>query len=294
MQCSLFGLVAESGHDLPIAPLTYALEGSGQLHGNYLMRADPVCLVPGHHSLVLSASETLQLDPEEVEALIHLLNDFVQDEGMRFESATPYHWYLALDEDPQITTTAYAQLVDQSVNQALPEGVGARRWHTFLAEIQMLLHQWPGNLQRQLANRPMVNSLWFWGGAAFVGQPVLSGNWDELWSDDTVLMALAHATGVPRHDMVDTTAALLAQSPAGGRLLIQINDGPQLHWDDDYEAWLTYITQDWLIPIGEALRQGQVERLTIHTLEGQFSLTRKQLRRWWRRNRPLATLRREP
>lgn len=289
MLSTLFGMSLDNIKDIPVAPLTYTLEGGQQTQARYLLRADPVCLVPGQHSLMLSGGDYLQLQADEVEQIICRLNHHFQGQGIQFEALTPYHWYLLLDQDPQIKTYSYDTVYEQSIEPYMPQGEGRSFWHAWLAEVQMLMHQWPGNLQRQLQNRPMINSVWLWGGGDYPRQIQLNPDWQQVWSNDSYAMALAQQAGIEHAALPEDANELLAQLSVYGRHLVCVSAPPSRDWDEILEPWLEHITQYWLSPLVNAMQQQTIDSITLHTPQGHFYLNRARLRQWWRRSRPLST-----
>jgi hypothetical protein len=54
-------------------------------------------------------------------------------------------------------------------------------------------------------------------------------------------------------------------------------------------SWWTGVEARWFAPVRRALAAGQVEALVIEELTGaRYIVTRRELRRWWRRRRPVS------
>ncbi len=276
-----------SGNDLPVAPLCYQWEGTGDPHAAYILRADPVSLTPGLHSLVLSNGEQLQLTAEEVAEVIALLNSHFGEQGWRFEAPHPERWYLILPEVAQISTTPYAGVYERTVEGQLPRGPEAAAWHAWLLELQMLLHQWPANQQRQLDNRPQLNSVWFWGGGTLPPPPQTPLPWRAVWADEAFTCALAQWHGLPSQAQPEDAAQWLAEAGPGEHLL-RLTAPVVAVWDEVYPRWLDYLQGDWLGPLVAALQQGQLQTLIIETPHHRFELDRRRLRRWWHRRQSLS------
>jgi len=65
-----------------------------------------------------------------------------------------------------ITTSPVRQVEGRNVDLMMPKGADALRFKKLLNELQMLLHQWPENQQRELSGKVTVSSPW----VSFVGQ----------------------------------------------------------------------------------------------------------------------------
>ena len=279
-----------SSSELPVAPLTYALE-SGTRPDGWCMRADPVFMVPGQTSLMLMADgRELQLSMSEAQAIVDSLNRHFDEAALRFEVPTPSHWYVFSDLE-RVETTPLSRVMGCSVTGRLPQGPDGVGWNGVLAELQMLLHDHEVNRQRAASGRPLVNSVWFWGGGHY--PQLQGGNWQRLWSDRSLPQALALALGVPRSDRPADAAEWLARAEAGRHLLLlnhlepQLPDIPQAAWSDAMER----LERDWWGPLFLALRQGRLASLDLYPLDGRvYHIDRQAVRRWWRRARPWPSL----
>jgi len=61
-------------------------------------------------------------------------------------------------------TTPAAAARGARVDEKLPSGPDAMRFHALMNEAQMLLHEHPVNAEREARGEPALNSIWFWGG----------------------------------------------------------------------------------------------------------------------------------
>jgi hypothetical protein len=285
----LFG-VETQGQELPVAPLSYALE-SGHAPQGWCMCADPVLLVPGQTSLMLMADGAqIRLSMEEATALVTDLNRHFAELGLQFEAPSPEHWYVFSDWE-QVRTTPLSQVRGRSVTGRLPEGDDGVRWNGILAELQMLLHGHGLNRQRAEKGLPQVNSVWFWGGGRM--PPLPKADWERVWSDETLPMALARAAGVARADRPADGREWLARAEPGRHLLLlgdlagQLPDIPQGAWAEVMARMETA----WWGPLFQAMRNGELESLYLYPLNGRrYVIDRKAARRWWRRARPWPEL----
>ncbi len=284
----LFGHSLREG-ELPVAELTYPFDG-GERSG-YRLRCDPVHLVPGHNSLVLSAGAELRLSPQESAHLVAELNRAYADMGWSFEALTPTRWYLTLPEPPGLRSSPLPQVVGRSVERFLPRGEKEKAWHTRLAEIQMLLHGSAVNRQREAQGEPVINSLWLWGEGA-LPQPG-EVRWAGVWSDEPVARALARRSGIP-FSPTPATAREWLEAVSSGEHLLVLDRERYLHRFQEQAAWLAWLQgleESWFRPLMEALRNGELQRLTLMGEGGRtFRLDRRALRRWWRRRRPIERL----
>lgn len=129
----------------------------------YWLYAMPVHLVLQRDTFSLAAPVPLSLDTDEVDALTTALNQHFVSDGLAFI----WHentWFLSLQTNPQINTTAPQPAINKDISAYLPTGEGATKWASFSNEIQMLLFEHPVNLTREAKRLPVINSIWCYGG----------------------------------------------------------------------------------------------------------------------------------
>src|SRR6266581_3591847 len=148
--------------DWPVAP--YTLLADGEAPGpHYWMRADPVHLQLGRDSLGLTDSAAFHVSRAESEALVVALNRHF-GRTMLFHPLRPARWYVRIEKAPDMQTTPAAAARGAAIDDKLPSGPDAMRFHALMNEAQMLLHEHPVNAEREARGEPALNSVWFWGG----------------------------------------------------------------------------------------------------------------------------------
>src|SRR5258705_7279902 len=159
----LFGRFGvEKQRDWPVAPYTLLADG-GTPEGHYWMRADPVHLRVGRDSLVLADGAAFRVSRAQSEALVETLNRHF-GQTMLFHPMRPPRWYVRLEEAPDMQHTPAAAARGLAIDETLPSGSDAMRFHALMNEAQMLLHEHPVNAEREARAEPALNSVWFWGG----------------------------------------------------------------------------------------------------------------------------------
>ena len=146
---------------LPVAHFTAALDGLD--HGHNWLRADPVHLQVNMDQLLLVPGSALQISAEDADALTTALNRHFAEDGLQFVAPHPNRWYVRLTHTAAVTHTPLDQVAGQNINDFLPQGADAMRWHQWLNEIQMLLYTHPANDAREQQGLPLIHSVWFWG-----------------------------------------------------------------------------------------------------------------------------------
>ena len=275
--CQLFDVTLRPDADVPIAPVTHALD-HGEPPPGYCLRADPVHAAADRDVLRMLDPRTLAIAATEARDLVATLNAHFAPDGLQFSAPQPERWYLNLPADPLMRTHPLAHTVGASLHDYLPFGAHGKRWHVVLNEIQMLLHEHPVNNAREARGELPINSVWFWGGGHV---PSLAQNkWAQVWSDDVVALGLAKLSGVPRSGAPDDVRTWLeAANTPGDHLLVL----PAIT-----RAALAGMNAAWFAPLYEALKSRRVQRLTLHLSSGAaYSVDAAVLKRWWIRRRPL-------
>ncbi len=286
---ALFAVTAAADRDLPVASVTYIAD-TGRPPESACLRADPVHLMPDRDQLVLLDSTSLDLQAAEAQHLIAELNAVYAEDGWRFEAPDPQRWYLHLPEMPRLRTQPLADVNGQPVGRRLPSGEQGKAWHGIMNEIQMLLHTSDVNLQRETHGQLPVSSLWFWGGGAV---PLLAAQrWTQIGSDEPVAVGLAQLSGVAHGPGPETARQWLAQAAQSGEYLLVLENLDIGLKQGGGEGWWTALQtfeQQWIEPLLAALRSRQIDSLTLDDGAGRACrLTRRSLRRWWRRRVPLT------
>jgi len=288
--CEQFGVDIQG--DWPLAPYCMLADG-GEPAGHHWLRADPVHLeLEGKH-LVLASSDQFSISQLEAEDLAASLNAHFSADGLTFCPLRPDRWYLRLASPPALETTPLAAAVGRSINSLLPRGPDAPTWRARLNEVQMLLHGHAVNAARESAGKAPVNSVWLWGGGSLAA--TLSAPFSAVWSKDPFAAGLAQAAKLPAHALPDSAADWLRASVSTGVQLVLLDALRSPTQYGDAHAWreaLLRLERDWFAPLLEALRQERIGMLSLLALGPAGLLcaevTRGDLRRFWRRVKPLA------
>ena len=163
---SLFGLPEVQG-DVPLAALRYQQESSLPLlnAGQQVMSLDWLYLKQDQDRLLGFRLPADALTHEQLASLVAYLNDFLQEDGLKLCVGEDQQCYVISDSIWHITTSAARQVEGRNVDLMMPKGVDALRFKKLLNELQMLLHQWPENQQRELEGKVTVSSPW----VSFIG-----------------------------------------------------------------------------------------------------------------------------
>lgn len=287
--CERFGVPRQ--HDRPLAALMLKADGGEPRH-YYWLCAEPIQLRVDRSRLIVAArvSDYTAADAGE---LIAALNRHFGADGIEFSAPTPARWYVRTQRAPVLTSTPLMEALNRSVKHHLPQGADALTWHRVMNEAQMILHEHHVNTAREALGATTANSIWLWGGGTLpeISRP----SYTAAWGGGQVTRALAVAAGIAHHELPANGAAWLAAASAGDHLVVM--DGPaQALRDGDVAAWqdrLIEIDSQWMQPLLNALREKAVARITIIACNREnlleTTVTRANLRKFWRRVRPLAS-----
>jgi len=230
----------------------------------FWVRADPV------HFLLLRDSVRIVpaggLDESRAAALVGTLNRHFAGRH-EFRASQPDAWAMrcapqSLDAPPT------AEVTGRELRECLP----AAPWPALLNEIQMALHEDPANegVERE------ANGVWLWGAGELPDSA--SAPWRSLAARDPAALGLARLARIEAREPAAGAAQWLESLPDEGRHLA-LPEG-------DAET----LEAHWCAPLLAALRAGRIGMLTLHAPESgvSFETVRGDLRRFWRRPRPLA------
>ncbi len=271
----LFSIPIVDG-ELPAASLTYALD-CGDPGDDYLLRADPVYCQADRGRVVLLGREP-GLTQDEADSMVADLNRLFVEDGWLFTAPHADRWYLKMADAEQIKTTPLALVMGNNIHDFLPRSPQSVELHRAMSEIEMLLHSNLANQQRLSNQQLPVNNVWIWGGGRLPAKP--KTNWAQVWSDDSLVLATAKHADVPRCDCPKNASQWLQQAITPGHHLIALAAPDEVYQFD----------QLWFSPLAAALKSGQLDALTLWLDNGhQYTLTKKSLRRWWRRLREMKS-----
>lgn len=275
---ALFGAPLPGDSDPPVGALRHQRTGHAPA-GRWCICADPVHLRADINNVVLFDLRGGIDASRGPDPWIPGVRAWLADQGFSLEDAGGGCWYLHTDVPQQLRTHALSAVQNQPLGDRLPQGPDRGRWLRLLNEIQMILNQSP------VPDSP-VNSLWFWGGGQLPALP--AGRYHRVWADDATALDLGRVSGARVGDLGEGRRRCLQPDCAGSRQLVVFHDllaataGADLH---DWEAGLGRLQQEWLDSLESALREGRVAFVDLTDGPQTWRISRRGLRRWWRRPR---------
>ena len=270
-----------------IAPVTLLADGL-QPGSSYWLRADPVGISIQRDQITLKSDITLSA--AEAAQLCDNLNTHFSAEGFRFHAPHPQRWYLQLEHAPALKTYALPQVVGVNMQEYLPLGDDALRWHSVMNEIQMLFHEHAVNHAREREGKYQVNGVWLWGGGTL---PLgLLKPYTGVLGDSDLARAFAQAAGLPVVNRIEHTPH--GQETDQGDLLLvfdQLRTAMQCAEIDNWRRDIYFFEKNYAEPLLELLKVGTVNQITLDVLCEQatrrFIVTHEALWKIWRKPKPL-------
>lgn len=271
---------------LPVGPVAL-LGAGGEPADSYWFRAAPVHLRPDRDRLLLLAGDQLQPREDEARTLVHEFNALFREDGLEMLRQGG-QWFLRAPNEPAIHTHPLERVSGRYMDEYLPTGPQARSWIAFLNEAQMLFHSSAINQRREARGELPINGLWIWGGGRlphFSGRSVI----ESVYADAAEARGAARLLGIKSLPAVERLSQIragegptLAVWPQAQAALVQ----------GDIEQWcraLAAFEAGWAEDAVAALRSGSWRAVHLHPGSGRsWRITAVDLRRFWRRRRPLA------
>ena len=283
----------EQQQDWPVAALTALLDGLPAESGNWL-RADPVHLQLQRNRTLVLAAPALEITAAEADSLADTLDRHFSPEGIRLNAVHPTRWYLAHPE----TADVIAPSLSAVAGRPLPRTQTPGRWHRWLTECQMLLHEHPVNIAREQRGAPPVNSLLLWGGGT---HPAVPGrHFTQVWSTNPLAIALAAQSNAEYGEPPGTAAAWLAarsntNTAAAHHLVIleQAHHAARYEGPDSWMQTVSAMEDGWFAPLWAALGNTLTALDIVATNPEQclrISLRPSDRMKFWRRTPDWSTL----
>jgi len=254
------------------------------------LRADPAHLRADRELVLLLPGACFEIALEEAGALCAELNRLFAGQ-FALQAFAPDVWALRAASPMPAEARPALEIAGREGGARLPE----RPLRTLLAEIQMALYQHDVNTARESRGAPVVNSVWLWGAGALPEAQALAGAapWQSISACDPAALGLAKLAGLRHRLPGESAVAWLERAPEDGRHLVLLDGLRAAAALGDAEALargLEALEARWFAPLLAALRAGRIGMVTVHVPDAGLSAetARSDLRRFWRRPRPLA------
>lgn len=255
--------------------------------GEVAWLATPVHLAAGLTTLHFDVRGILRPAREEIEQLAADFHRSFHDSGVRLVPLDSGELLLMLQPAiPPTMTTEPARMAAGRVSDALPEGGGAAKLRLLGAEIEMWLHEHPLNRARAGKNDVVISTLWIWGGGE--GAAVtrnLPGALPRAFGSDSYVRALWQLAGHDTHPLPEQLDRTFGYAPGA---VLAIEAGRMLRGNSagGLSEGLAELDRRFVAPAVDALRRGELDRVSVLVNDRHLALTSGAHRRFWRRPRP--------
>lgn len=285
--------LAAHSQNIPYAALSLLAEDDDELSREEVeayrwLRADPVYIQPDRDTVRLLAYEEINLQVDEASRIAREINHHFKDEPWQLISVQPGNWYLRLEKDYQFKTHPHLHIKGMNIDEYAPSGEDADYWLQILNEIQMLLHGMHVNFERESRGELTVNSLWLWGYGSLNDLPH-PGDIGTLFSNNDQLQGLARLLEVNHYEAEEI---LEKNCPVSSGLIVVDELMPFVTCHDVYGflETLERLDKTLFTELDKMLCPKQVKSINLCAdQDTAFQLTSNQLKRWWKRVRPLVS-----
>ena len=249
---------------------------------SFWLRADPVNLQADRDTALLVAHEELSLSQDEADKLAELINEHFVDEPWQLYSFAPHRWYLCLAKEANLKTTALEKVLGDDINQHRSTGDDADYWSKITNELQMLLHGSNVNFERDSRNQLTANSIWLWGGG-FFPENNLNSNYDKIITNNLVFSGVGYHCGFDVLSLDNINDKILQNN--NFIVLDMLSEHVQRRDLYTFVNSLNEIENTYLALFNDLLLNGKLTQIKILTDKGIFTVSKKRLRRWWKRTK---------
>ncbi len=304
------------------APATIAAAASRakakDVDGRMMWLATPVHLVAGLSSVHLDARGLLQVELDARRELAQDFNSVFAESGFRLEALPSAGFLVTGPRIDDRDTVDPARILGASVTEVLPEASNAPTLRRLLAEIEMWLHSHRVNGDRARRARLPITALWLWGGGDAREGLDLGVETQLLGTDTTdtvpasvVRGAALAATGTPipgvafghdpyLHGLWRTRGSnarptprnfeeVLAHTGRRAVFVLELSRSFDEHHDWTIREALADLDRRWIVSALDALRRGDIGRVTVVANDHHLTLGSRDPWKLWRLPRPALT-----
>ncbi|HEY0768267.1 MAG TPA: hypothetical protein VGD47_09955 [Steroidobacteraceae bacterium] len=269
-------IAAAAADVVPHGPSPAAANMAGATGTTWI--ATPLQLTAGASRLHLDQRGILRLPRAQLTQLAAAFHDTFASSGFTLTPLSCGEFLLETPGIAPVSTTEPARCAGGDVAQALPQGPGAAPLRRLLAEIEMWLHGQALNEARVRRGEPPVTTLWPWGATGRAVRPERRAARATLlaFGSDAYLSGLWHLQGSVCRALPERLEDVLTDAHASfAVLVVQCTPGESLgHLDARFVS-----------PALQALRRGEVAKVTLIANDMRVTLRRRSHLRLWRRAR---------
>ena len=282
MLIELFGLPYRSTDELPLAAIMAMGSGFDAATG-YWLHAEPVHLHPDLDHVLLFDRSEFELAKHELGQLIEELQELFEESGLSIHFGKQNNLFIRSNDEPKVLFSPLQEVLGKNILQHLPEGKDSAQWRLLQNELQMQMTQSTVNHRREESGVMTVNGLWFWGGG-YLARAKFQRCYDHVVARSLFVAGLARMTDA----VIENKIEHFKDINLSKKTLVAIESAEKT--PETSLAMLLGFEQQWLSPALAALKKGEITNLTLLVGKTKTTITKKQLKRFWKRNIRTVTM----
>ena len=251
--------------------------------------ADYVHFQADMHTVFLKSVLNRALETSEHEQIQALIRPYIEPLHQLFALQDEQNLVIRLGENLDIMTNPLWEVLGKSLHMRLPSGPDAAQMQRLMTELQMLLKNAPFNQKRLEQSLATVEGLWLWGFGCLPKKIV--SEFDLIMSNESFMGGLAKCA--------QTTFASLEEEPqtlfqnkyqnvliVDTRFLYALREEDITQW----QQLLKTYEDNYFSVFYHALENKKLSEINFNVGRNKsYTLTRHQLKYFWRRIRSLET-----
>jgi len=269
-----------------------------ELNGKWIMRIDPCFMTPDRDQLIMARTQNMAITMPEAQQLVDTINNFfsafAEERFWKLYALSPDRWYIVSDKAINIHTVPPEKVLGQSLKAYLLSGEDSQHWLNLFNEMQMILHQSPINKQRLAEKKLPINSVWFWGAgravefSSEIKEASSSALQPLIYTDNIFAKGLARIIRQQERDLPGEYQTVVGNHER--EFIYIVEDLMQAVNNRDIFSWVGLLQQfekRYLQSLLKEIQSGHIKQVEFISPSGtKLFLSRKLLRRWWRRKLP--------
>lgn len=270
-----FGVVRESGRDLPIAAVSLLGLGQEVDENDCWGFASPVHLLTDRDRLILvnlGHHQEYKIAKEEADRMVSCFSSYYVTGDYSLYAVTPEDWYIRLKDCPKLRTSDIDIVTGKSIERYLPRGDDEIKFISLLNEVQMLFYQGNLNSPHIRNDKLRINSIWFSG---FGKLPKIESDYTSIYSNSAVMKGLAKLSDCELYEVPDDLTAL---ARVDGNLLVLLMDMFENELVGNPTGWMDALSciDDMFYNLVRSSDLSHKRVIIIDTCDGElFSLTKQ-------------------
>jgi len=191
--------------------------------------------------------------------------------------------FIRSNDEPKVLFSPLQEVLGKNILQHLPEGKDSAQWRLLQNELQMQMTQSTVNHRREESGVMTVNGLWFWGGG-YLARAKFQRCYDHVVARPLFVAGLARMTDA----VIENKIEHFKDINLSKKTLVAIESAEKT--PETSLAMLLGFEQQWLSPALAALKKGEITNLTLLVGKTKTTITKKQLKRFWKRNIRTVTM----